>query len=164
MSRSAACRTVVLYASFPLRGLIWFYRILRKSKSKILKLFSRSGLLLHNNNWLKRHLKWIKNVYFNQKKLSRATGIVSTGTGANGNAPRGRQFNIFVVVAIWHCILPIRMGRFFKNGKGVMKGRLNILLEVSEEERHLRALETSGKSQIKAKQIGRNWSVTQMRV
>ena len=45
-----------------------------------------------------------------------------------------------------------------------MKGRLNILLEVSEEERHLRALETSGKFQIKAKQIGRNWSVTQMRV
>ena len=59
---------------------------------------------------------------------------------------------------------PLGWVDFFKNGKGVMIGRLNILLQVSEEERHLRALETSGKFQIKAKQIGRNWSVTQMRV
>ena len=59
---------------------------------------------------------------------------------------------------------PLGWVDFFKNGKGVMIGRLNILLQVSEEERHLRALETSGKFKITAKQIGRNWSVTQIRV
>ena len=94
---------------------------------------------------------------------------MSTGTGANGNAyrySRREDDNLTFLLLLQFDIafFPLGWVDFFQNGKGVMIGRLNILLQVSEEERHLRALETSGKFQIKAKQIGRNWSVTQMRV